>query len=82
MAEARALPFDLLAFPLVNINLPELHQQALEIADRYRLRATYDAHYVALAQALECEPWTDDLRLMRALDDGASPLRWIGDYQT
>lgn len=36
----------------------DLHRQALKIAQRYNLPATYDAHYLALAERLEIELWT------------------------
>ena len=37
-----------------------LHQRALALAAAHNLSATYDAHYVALAEQLGCDLWTDD----------------------
>lgn len=52
----------------------ELHRQAFSIAQRYRLAATYDAHYLALADRLNIEFWTSDQRLFNAV----SPyLNWV-----
>ncbi|MDZ7960315.1 MAG: type II toxin-antitoxin system VapC family toxin [Aulosira sp. DedQUE10] len=48
----------------------ELHRQAFNIAQRYSLAATYDAHYLALAEQLGIELWTADRRLFNAV---ASP---------
>ncbi len=54
---------------------PELHQAALQTAHRLKLPATYDAHYVALAQRLGAELWTADQRLARALRQQDFPVR-------
>ncbi|RLB04328.1 MAG: hypothetical protein DRG50_09055 [Deltaproteobacteria bacterium] len=40
-----------------------LHRQALQIARRFKLSATYDAHYLALAEMTESEFWTADRKL-------------------
>jgi predicted nucleic acid-binding protein len=52
----------------------ELHQQALYLARNLRLPATYDAHYLALAQRLECEFWTADRRLVNSVQ---TTLPWV-----
>ncbi len=52
----------------------ELHRQALKIAQRYNLPATYDAHYLALAERLGIEFWTADRRLFNAVQ---SSLSWV-----
>ncbi|MXY36219.1 MAG: type II toxin-antitoxin system VapC family toxin [Dehalococcoidia bacterium] len=43
-----------------------LHTRALEMASELRQGAAYDAHYLALAEALGCEYWTADDRFYRA----------------
>ena len=45
----------------------ELHQHALTLARQLTLPATYDAHYLALAQRLGAEFWTADRRLVQAV---------------
>jgi len=70
-----------LAFPFDFVGLLGLHERALEIADAFGPRAAYDAHYVALAEALGCDLWTDDQRLLRALGGALPFVRWIGGYQ-
>lgn len=43
----------------------DLHQMALRWADRLGQTTAYDAHYLALAEALKCAFWTADQRLIR-----------------
>lgn len=63
---------------LLNIlsNLPmqvqthsELHTRAALLAQQLSLGATYDAHYVALAQLFGAEFWTLDARLHRRFSE-------------
>jgi predicted nucleic acid-binding protein len=53
---------------------PILHHQALRLARRFALRATYDAHYLALAERLGTEFWTCDRRLADAV---GQQLPWV-----
>lgn len=57
-----------------------LSRRALLLANQHQMAAVYDAHYVALAEILEVDLWTDDRRLLRALGDKISFVKWIGDY--
>ncbi len=43
-----------------------LHARALEVASELGQGAAYDCHYLALAEALDCELWTADERFHRA----------------
>jgi predicted nucleic acid-binding protein len=52
----------------------ELHKRALNLAQIYNLPATYDAHYLALAERLDCELWTADRRLFNTVK---SSLSWV-----
>jgi predicted nucleic acid-binding protein len=52
----------------------ELHQQAFTLARSLKLSATYDSHYLALAQRLGCEFWTADKRLFNSVQ---ASLPWI-----
>ena len=52
----------------------ELHPRALALAERFSLRAAYDAHYLALAEWLGGEFWTADAALVRVV--GAA-LPWV-----
>ena len=51
-----------------------LHRRALELAQRFSLSATYDAHYLAVAEELEAELWTADRRLVGAV---SGSLSWV-----
>lgn len=50
------------------------HARALTFSIRFSLPATYDAHYLALAEELDCEFWTADRRLAHAVRD---ELGWV-----
>lgn len=52
----------------------DLHRQALKIARRETLSASYDAHYLALAEQLGIEFWTGDRRLYNTV---RSRLSWV-----
>lgn len=52
----------------------DLHLSALEFADRFKLPAAYDAHYLALAAKLGTEFWTADRRLANTVQ---SQLAWV-----
>jgi predicted nucleic acid-binding protein len=56
-----------LSLPVRLVSDPALHRRAKALAERYQLPATYDAHYLALAERLECELWTADRRMAQAL---------------
>ena len=43
-----------------------IHARALELASELGQGAAYDCHYLALAEALDCELWTADERFHRA----------------
>jgi predicted nucleic acid-binding protein len=80
LAEAARQLDDFLAFPIELHNPVGLHYWALVLADALGLPATYDAHYLALAEHLGCELWTDDQRLIRQVATGLPFVRWIGDH--
>lgn len=52
----------------------DLHRQAYLMAIRHNLPATYDAHYLALAERLNIELWTADRRLFNSVH---SSLSWV-----
>jgi predicted nucleic acid-binding protein len=81
LATAESLIAQFLSAPVEHWSPHELHHEALRIADRYDLPAIYDAHYIALAEMLGCDLWTDDRRLLRNVERKLPFVRWIGDYQ-
>lgn len=64
----------------VQSSCAELPFLALTVADAQNLSATYDAQYIALAEQLGCEFWTDDRRLVRQVSATLPSVRWLGDF--
>ena len=63
-----------LALPLTLYGDAELHRAAVRLAQRLALPATYDAHYLVVAERLGAELWTADKRLFEAAQD---ELPWV-----
>lgn len=80
LADASQKLAQLLALPFLVHTPEELYTEALMLADRFNLPATYDAHYLALARMQAAILWTDDRKLLHALADQLSFVSWIGDY--
>lgn len=80
--DANVLLEDFLALPIELHAPPGLHLIALDIAATHNLPASYDAHYLALAQLLDCEFWTSDLRLVNQVANSLPFVRWLGDFAT
>ncbi len=59
---------------------PRLYGRALELADRLRQTAAYDAHYLALAESLDCDLWTADEKFYRAASPSTENVHWIGEF--
>lgn len=64
----------MLELPIMLHDTESIHHRALWLASRFNLPATYDAHYLALAEELNCEFWTADKRLAGAVRD---ELDWV-----
>jgi len=56
-----------LALPVELVTDPNLHLRARAASSKYDLPAAYDAHYLALAEHLDAELWTADVRLVNAV---------------
>lgn len=80
--EAKKLLEQFFGFATTIASPAGLSETALTLADAHNLPAVYDAHYLALAQLLGCDLWTDDQRLLRALGGKLTFVKWIGDYST
>lgn len=57
----------MLSLPIEFINHHEAHVRSVELASKFGIRASYDAHYLALSQHLGCELWTTDKRFFNAV---------------
>ena len=68
-----------LSLPILLMRPPNLHRDALALANRHGLPATYDAHYLALAETERVPLWTADERLYRAVGRVLPWVRWVGE---
>ena len=59
-----------------------LSLRAMDLAKHFGLPATYDTHYLALAERKNCSFWTADARMWRVVKDQLDWVYWIGDYPT
>ena len=57
-----------------------LSMRAIDLAGQYDLSATYDSHYLALAEREGCEFWTADTKMWRAIRGKLPWVRWLDDY--
>ena len=64
-----------LDLPINLVNEANLHLRAREIAMEYNLPATYDAHYLALAEWMDIDLWTADMRLINTLKP--FKVKWV-----
>jgi predicted nucleic acid-binding protein len=63
-----------LGLPIRLYSDPALHLRAVQIARRFTLPASYDAHYLALAEHLGTDLWTCDARLVKKV---GADLSWV-----
>lgn len=66
------------AQPIALIDPEVLNQRAWELAKQYQRPTAYDAYYLAAAELLNCELWTADRRLARAVNGSFPLLRLVG----
>lgn len=57
-----------------------LNMRAMEWGSRFGLPASYDAHYLALAEQQGCELWTSDTRLWRSVKGHLDWVRTLENY--
>ena len=57
-----------------------LNIQAMALAERFSLPASYDAHYLALAEHQGCELWTSDTRLWKSVKGHLDWVRTLESY--
>jgi predicted nucleic acid-binding protein len=55
-----------------------LEARAWDLAQRFDRPTAYDAYYLAVAEAANCELWTEDARLYRAVHDSLDWVRLLG----
>ena len=77
VAAASDLMETLLASGIELQETPLIHVRAIELASELGQRAAYDAHYLALAEQLDCEMWTADARFYRAARSSSERIRLL-----
>jgi predicted nucleic acid-binding protein len=82
-AEAGRQAFDTLHVQSITL-IPSvgLNVRDCELAEQFRRPTAYGAYYLALAEALSCELWTGDRRLISAVGYALSWVKWLEDAQT
>ncbi len=68
-----------LALPIDYSTDESLHARAGALARRFNRRAAYDAHYLAVAEAIGADFWTTDERLFNAV---RHELPWVNLVKT
>ncbi len=56
-----------------------LLQRAFALANQYQLPTAYDAQYLAVADYLGCDLWTNDKRLSNTLSHQLTWVKWLGN---
>ena len=69
LEEAEQLLQDALNLRITLYGDKALHQRALTLAKNLNLTASYDAHYLALAEKFNAEFYTSDRRLFNSVKD-------------
>lgn len=82
LSRARATIRVALSLPIEVFDDDDLHLDAIAIADRFNLPATYDAHYLALAEREDAEFWTADRRLYNSVREQLPWVRYVDSAST
>lgn len=72
-------------FPLVTLDHPKdasFSLRTIKLTAQFNLPATYDAHYLALAEREGCELWTADTRLWKAVHSKLPWVHSLSEYST
>jgi len=69
---------ELLSLPVSVISAPDIHQRAWRLATEFGRPNAYDAHYLAVAEMMNCPFWTADRRLATAVAGFASGVHVVG----
>ena len=70
----------LLREPLQVVADDPLLQRAFALANRLNRPAAYDSMYLALAERLQCEFWTADMKFYNASNHTFNWVKWVGHF--
>lgn len=70
----------ILKMPIQLMSDDSLLKRAYELATQYNRPTAYDSQYLAVAERLNCEFWTADERLVNAVGNDLSWVRWVGNF--
>ncbi len=80
LSHARQLMAGFLGMGIEIRESPQLHLWALELARELQQPAVYDAHYLALAEILDCDLWTADERFFNSVKEQQPRVKWLRQY--
>jgi predicted nucleic acid-binding protein len=78
--QGRAMLSQLLVYPVDLHEDIALLKEAYDLAVRFNRPRTFDAQYMALAERLQCEFWTEDERLVNSTQGQFNRIRWLGNW--
>ena len=78
LMEAQTAVEGLLGDVVIRDHEPAVSARALAIALQLGRLASYDSHYVALAERLSCDLWTADERFWNASSAAFPFVKWLG----
>ncbi len=73
--------FSEIEITFTNLQESSFSHRAAELAYRFDLPATYDAYFLVLAEYENCELWTADARLWKAVKGELSWVRLLRNYR-
>ncbi len=62
--------------------ISDIGRRSIELSKQFGLPATYDAHYLALAEREGCELWTADTRMWKAIHTNLTWVHNLSEYST
>ncbi|HEY7033167.1 MAG TPA: type II toxin-antitoxin system VapC family toxin [Thermomicrobiales bacterium] len=78
LQDAQANFRDIVRFVRILDAEPGVSLRALQLAHDLGQGATYDTHYLSLAEQLDCDLWTADEHFWRAAISTHGRVKWIG----
>lgn len=80
LEDGRTALHGLLRYPVEAFTDEALLERSFELANEHNRPAAYDSMYLALAEHLNCEFWTADLKMFNAVSGKLTWVKWIGNF--